>query len=76
MVTKMIWKNSNSIFVYPGFTIPEIKEIVNPRKMAVALADSKRVKGKLNHMKDHLIGLFHLPEIEDDTICENHRRKF
>lgn len=44
--------------------------------MAVALADSKRVKGKQNHMKVHLIGLFQLPEIEDDTIREKDRNEF
>lgn len=41
---------------------------IDPRKMAVALDDSKRVNGKLNQQKDHLIEFFHLPEVEDDTI--------
>ena len=36
--------------------------------MAVVLEDSKRVNGKLNQLKDHLIEFFHLPEVEDDTI--------
>ena len=27
-------------------------------------------------MKDHLIEFFHLPEVEDDTICENDRKEF
>lgn len=34
---------------------------IDPRKMAVALDDSKRVNGKLNQQKDHLIEFFHLP---------------
>ena len=38
------------------------------RKKAVALDDSKRVNGKLNHLKNHLIEFFHLPEVDDDTI--------
>ena len=29
---------------------------------------SKRVNGKLNQLKDHLIEFFHLLEIEDTTI--------
>ncbi|MEH2919059.1 hypothetical protein [Segatella copri] len=41
---------------------------IDPRKMAVALDASKRVNGKLNQQKDHLIEFFHLPEVEDDTI--------
>ena len=49
---------------------------IDPRKMAVALDDSKRVNGKLNQLKDHLIEFFHLLEVEDDTICENDRNKF
>lgn len=49
---------------------------IDPRKMAVVLDDSKRVNGKLNQLKDHLIEFFHLPEIEDDTIWENDRNKF
>ena len=49
-----------------GFTVPEIKEDVNPRKMAVVLENSKQVNGKLNQLKDHLIEFFHLSEVEDD----------
>ena len=49
---------------------------IDPRKMAVVLDDSKRVNGKLNQLKDHLIEFFHLPEVEDDTIWENDRNKF
>ena len=49
---------------------------IDPRKMAVALDDSKRVNGKLNQLKDHLIEFFHLPEVEDDTIWENDRNEF
>ena len=49
---------------------------IDPRKMAVALDDSKRVNGKLNQLKVHLIEFFHLSEVEDDTICENDRNKF
>ena len=41
---------------------------IDPRKMAVVLDDSKRVNGKLNQLKDHLIEFFHLLEVEDDTI--------
>ena len=44
--------------------------------MAVVLDDSKRVNGKLNQLKDHLIEFFHLPEVEDDTIWENDRNEF
>jgi len=44
--------------------------------MAMVLVDLKRVNGKLNQLKDHLIEFFHLPEIEDDTIWENDRNKF
>ena len=44
--------------------------------MAVVLGDSKRVNGKLNQLKDHLIEFFHLPEVEDDTIWENDRNEF
>ena len=49
---------------------------IDSRKMAMVLVDLKRVNGKLNQLKDHLIELFHLPEIEDDTIWENDRNKF
>lgn len=49
---------------------------IDPRKMAVALGDSKRVNGKLNQQKDHLIEFFHLPEVEDDTIWEKDSNEF
>ena len=49
---------------------------IDPRKMAVVLDDSKRVNGKMNQLKDHLIEIFHLPEVEDDTIWENDRNEF
>ncbi len=49
---------------------------IDSRKMAMVLVDLKRVNGKLNQLKDHLIEFFHLPEIEDDTIWENDRNKF
>ena len=49
---------------------------IDSRKMAVVLDDSKRVNGKLNQLKVHLIEFFHLSEVEDDTICENDRNKF
>ena len=49
---------------------------INSRKMAVVLDDSKRVNGKLNQLKDHLIEFFYLPEVEDDTIGENDRNEF
>ena len=49
---------------------------IDSRKMAVALDDSKRVNGKLNQLKDHLIEFFHLPEVEYDTIWENDRNEF
>ena len=49
---------------------------IDSGKMAVVLEDSKRVNGKLNQLKDHLIEFFHLPEVEDDTIWENDRNKF
>lgn len=71
-----VLKAKYSTIVCPGFTVPEIKGAVNPRKMAVVLDDSKRVNGKLNQLKDHLIEFFHLPEVEDDTIWEDDRNKF
>ena len=71
-----VLKAKYSTIVCPGFTVPEIKGAVNPRKMAVVLNDSKRVNGKLNQLKDHLIEFFHLPEVEDDTIWENDRNEF
>lgn len=49
---------------------------IDPRKMAVVLDDSKRVNGKLNQEKNHLIEFFHLPEVEDATIWENDRNEF
>ena len=49
---------------------------IDPRKMVVVLNDSKRVNGKLNQLKDHLIEFFHLLEVEYDTILENDRNKF
>ena len=49
---------------------------IDSRKMAVVLYASKRVNGKLNQLKDHLIEFFHLPEVEDDTIWENDRNEF
>ena len=49
---------------------------IDSRKMAVVLDDSKRVNGKLNQLKDHLIEFLHLPEVEDDTIWENDRNEF
>ena len=71
-----VLKAKYSTLICPGFTIPEIKGSVNPYKMAVILGDSKRVNGKLNQLKDHLIEFFGLPEIEDDTIWENDRNEF
>ena len=71
-----VLKAKYSTIVCPGFAVPEIKGAVNPRKMAVVLDDSKRVNGKLNQLKDHLIEFFHLPEVEDDTIWENDRNEF
>ena len=49
---------------------------IDSRKMAMVLDDLKRVNGKLNQLKDHLIEFFHLPEVEDDTIWENDRNDF
>lgn len=49
---------------------------IDPRKMAVVLDDSKRVNGKLNQLKVHLIVFFHLPKVEDDTVWENDRNEF
>lgn len=71
-----VLKAKYSTLVCPGFTIPEIKGAVNPSKMAVVLDDAKRVNGKLNQLKDHLIEFFYLPEIEDDAIWENDRNEF
>lgn len=39
---------------------------IDHRKLAIVLDESKRVNGKLNQLKDHLIDFFHLPEFEDD----------
>lgn len=44
--------------------------------MAVVMEDDKRVRGKLNQLKDRLIEFFDLLETEDDTIWENDRNKF
>ncbi len=41
---------------------------IDLRKMAIVLDDLKRVNGKLNQLKVHLIEFFHLLEVEDDTI--------
>lgn len=71
-----VLKAKYSTLVCSGFKIPEIKGAVNPSKMAVVLDDAKRVNGKLNQLKDHLIEFFNLPEIEDDTIWENDRNTF
>ena len=71
-----VLKANYSTIVCPGFSIPEIKGAINPRKMAVVLGDNKRVNGKLNNLKDRLIDFFGLPEVEDDTIWENDRNKF
>lgn len=49
---------------------------IDPRKMAMVLDDLKRVNCKLKQLKDHLIGFFHLSEVEDDTILEDDRNKF
>lgn len=49
---------------------------IDSRKMAVALDVSKRVNGKLNQQKDHLIEFFHLPEVEADTIWEKDSDEF
>lgn len=53
-----------------------LKGTLNQGKMAVVLADSKRVNGKANHLKDQLIEFYHFPEVEDDTIWENDRNEF
>lgn len=71
-----VLKANYSTIVCPGFSIPEIKGAVNPSKIAVILEDTKRVKGKLNQLKDRLIDFFNLPEIDDDTIWESDRDKF
>lgn len=49
---------------------------IDHRKTAMVQDVSKRVNGKLNQLKDHLIEFFHLPEVEDDTIWKNDRYKF
>lgn len=49
---------------------------IDPRKMVVVLNDSKRVNGKLNQLKDHLVEFFHLSEVEDYTIWEDDRNEF
>ena len=49
---------------------------IDSKMKAVALDDSKRVNGKLNLLKDHLIEFVHLLEVEDDTIWENDRNEF
>lgn len=46
---------------------------IDPRKMAVVLDDLKLLNCKMKQLKDHLIELFHLLEVEDDTIWENER---
>lgn len=49
---------------------------IDHRKMSIVLEDSKRVNGKLNQLKDHLIEFYHLPEVEDDIIWKNDRKEF
>ncbi|MHC6728414.1 hypothetical protein [Segatella copri] len=49
---------------------------IDSRKMAMVLDDLKRVNGKLNQLKDHLVEFFHLSEVEDDTIWEDDRNEF
>ena len=49
---------------------------IDHRKTAMVQDVSKRVNGKLNQLKDHLIEFFHLQECEDDTIWKNDRYKF
>ena len=49
---------------------------IDHRKTAMVQDVSKRVNGKLNQLKDHLIEFFHLLEVEDDTIWENDRNEF
>lgn len=71
-----VLKAKYSTIILPGFQIPDIKGAVNPRKMAVVMEDEKRVRGKLNQLKDRLIDFFGLPDIEDDTIWENDRNRF
>ena len=71
-----VLKANYSTLTLPGFNIPEIRGAVNPRMMAVVLDDGKRVKGKLNQLKDRLIEFFGLPETDDDTIWESDRDKF
>ena len=44
---------------------------IDSRKMAMVLVDLKRVNGKLNQLKDHLIEFFHL-----HTVWENDRNVF
>lgn len=41
---------------------------IDSGKMAMVLDDLKRVNGKLNQLKGHLIEFFHLPEVEADTV--------
>ena len=49
---------------------------IDHRKTAMVQDVSKRVNGKLNQLKDHLIEFFHLQEVADDTIWKNDRYKF
>ena len=49
---------------------------IDSRKMAMVLDDLKRVNGKLNQLKVHLVEFFHLSEAEDDTIWEDDRNEF
>lgn len=49
---------------------------IDSRKMAMVLDDLKRVNGKLNQLKDHLVEFFHLSEVEDYTIWEDDRNEF
>lgn len=76
MGASWVLKVNYSTIIAPGFTIPEIEGSINPRKMAVVLDDLKRVKGKLNNLKDRLIEFFSLKEIDDDLIWENDRDEF
>lgn len=76
MGASWVLKANYSTIILPGFNIPDIKGAVNPRKMAVVMEDTKRVKGKLTQLKDRLVEVFGLPDTVDDTIWENDRDKF
>lgn len=59
-----------------GFSIPEIKGAINPKKMAIVASDDEHIRSMLNSFKTKLLGIFNLPNINEDIVWENNRNDF